>query len=156
MPAAEVGNAGLLAITEIFEIWEQHQRGEIPFKRLMRRTNPTRMALLAALAKGLDNPDRKAAGTSKDLLGLFDCIWTFARYPGVEPTNNLAERRIRPAVLWRKGSFGTQSERGSRFVERMLTVVATLKLQGRSVLDFIEQAIRAGRAGTAAPRLLPG
>lgn len=113
------------------------------------------MALLSALATSVNNPDRKAAGTSKDLRGLFDCMWTFARYPGVGPTNNLAERRIRPAVPSRKGNFGTQSERGGRFVERMLTVVATLKLPGRSVLDFIEQAIRAGRTGTTAPRLLP-
>ena len=69
--------------------------------------------------------------------------------------NNLVERRIRPAVLWRKGSLGTQSERGSRFVERILTVVQTLKLQGRSAVEFIEQSIRAVAAGRTPPSLLP-
>lgn len=156
MPAAEVGKAGLSAITAIFDVWERHQRGEIPFKSLQRRTRPTRMALLAALAKGVDCQDPKAAAMARDLLRLFDCIWTFARHRGVPLTNNLAERRIRPAVLWRKGSFGTQSERGSRFVERILTVVQTLKIQGRCALDFIEGAIRAQRAGTTPPQLLPG
>ena len=70
------------------------------------------------------------------------------------PHNNLAERLIRPAVLWRKNSFGTQSERGSRFAECMLTVAQTLRLQGRSVLDFVERAICANRLGESAPSLL--
>jgi transposase len=73
----------------------------------------------------------------------------------VEPTNNAAERSIRPGVQWRKGSFGTQSEAGSRFVESMLTVVATLKQQQRNVLEYLTAACEAALRGKAAPSLLP-
>jgi len=72
----------------------------------------------------------------------------------VEPTNNAAERAIRPAVLWRKGSFGTHSPGGSRFVERMLTVAATLRQQGRNVIEFLTRACEAALHGQAAPSLL--
>ena len=61
---------------------------------------------------------------------------------------------IRPAVLWRKNSFGTQSARGSRFAECMPTVTQTLKLQGQGVLEFVERSIRAHQLGKPAPRLL--
>jgi transposase len=74
---------------------------------------------------------------------------------GVEPTNNTAERSIRPGVQWRKGSFGTQSEAGSRFVESMMTVVATLKQQNRNVLDYLTAAHEAALRGAPAPSLLP-
>ncbi len=73
----------------------------------------------------------------------------------MEPTNNAAERAIRPAVLWRRISFGAQSESGSTFVARMLTVVATLQSQNRDVLDYLTQACRAVRKGQPAPSLLP-
>ena len=74
---------------------------------------------------------------------------------GAEPTNNVSERALRPAVLWRKGSFGSDSEAGSQFVERLLTVVATCRQQGRSLLDFLVAASQAALQGTAAPSLLP-
>ena len=71
-------------------------------------------------------------------------LWTFSQVEGVEPTNNQAERALRRAVLWRRKSFGTQSETGSRFVERILTVVTTLRQQGRSVLDYLKRACAVG------------
>jgi hypothetical protein len=74
---------------------------------------------------------------------------------GVEPTNNAAERSIRPGVLWRKGSFGTQSAEGSRFVESMLTVVSTLKQQQRNIFVYLTAACEAALHGEAAPSLLP-
>jgi len=73
----------------------------------------------------------------------------------VEPTNNTAERAIRPGVQWRKGSFGTQSEAGSRFVESMLTVVTTLKQQKHNVLAYLTAAHEAALRGEPAPSLLP-
>jgi transposase len=65
------------------------------------------------------------------LLAVEPALWTFVRVQGVEPTNNHIERLLRPAVLWRKRSFGSQSEAGCRWVERLLTVVQTRRLQGR-------------------------
>jgi len=91
----------------------------------------------------------------RELLKEERALWTFVRVDGVEPTNNLAERCVRPAVLWRKRSFGTQSAAGSVFVERMLTTVTTLRLQGRPVLDYLTAACEAALQGRAAPSLLP-
>lgn len=82
-------------------------------------------------------------------------FWTFVRVPEIEPTNNRAERALRPAVLYRKGCFGTHSSTGSRFVERIFTVVATLRQQGRNVMDYLTEACRRSQTGTPAPSLLP-
>ena len=82
-------------------------------------------------------------------------LWTFVDVEGVEPTNNTAERALRHAVLWRRSSHGTHSEEGSRFVERMLTVRATLRAQGRNVLEYLTQAVDASLRGLPAPSLLP-
>ncbi len=96
----------------------------------------------------------KTAGTCRELLAVEEALWTFVRVEGVEPTNNHAERMLRPAVLWRKNSFGCQSESGCRFVERMLTVVQTLRLGKRPVLAYLHEAIAAHRAGLPTPKLL--
>src|SRR5262249_39544238 len=85
---------------------------------------------------------------------MWAALWTFARVDGVEPTNKVAERALRPAVLWRKGSFGSDSEAGSRFAERLLTVVATCRQQGRRLLDLLVAAGEAARHGSPPPSLL--
>ena len=76
------------------------------------------------LRRGQENPDCKAAALSRELSKWWPALWTFARVEGVEPTNHVAERALRPAVLWRKGSFGSDSEVGSQFAELLLPVVA--------------------------------
>ena len=88
------------------------------------------------------------------ILKVFDALWTFAREEGVDPTNNHAERMVRPAVLWRKRSFGNQSVAGCQFAERILTTVQTLRLQNRPVLDYLQRALTAHRTGKASPSLL--
>jgi transposase len=82
-------------------------------------------------------------------------LWTFVHLEGVEPTNNTAERAIRPGVLWRKGSFGTHSAQGSRFVESIMTVVTTLKQQQRNILEYLTSACEAALCNESAPSLLP-
>ena len=94
---------------------------------LRRRLVPLQARLGRLLRRGQENPDRKAAGLCRELRRWWAALWTFARMEGVEPTNNASERALRPAVLWRKGSFGSDSEAGSRFAERLLTVVATCR-----------------------------
>ncbi|MBK7895593.1 MAG: transposase [Anaerolineaceae bacterium] len=79
----------------------------------------------------------------------------FVDQEGIEPTNNAAEQALRRGVLWRKRSFGSQSETGSRFVERILTVVISLRRQQRDVLDFLTDACQALVSGIAPPSLLP-
>src|SRR3954466_11469361 len=107
------------------------------------------------LWRGQDSPDRKAAGLSRQLQKWWPSLWTFARVAGVEPTNNGAERALRPAVLWREGSFGADSEPGSRFAERLLTVVASRRQQNRPVLDFLLAAVEAALRRSSPPSLLP-
>ena len=102
------------------------------------------------LEQGTVSGCAKTGGVCRDLLALETSLWTFVSVVGVEPTNNAAERALRHAVCWRKTSLGTDSERGSRFVERMLTVVASCRQQGRSVLDFLVQAVTKQK-----PSLLP-
>ena len=82
-------------------------------------------------------------------------LWTFVQVDGVAPTHTTAERALRPGVLWRKGSVGTQSEEGARFVANLMTVVATLKQQQRNVLEYLTAAHEAALRGEAAPSLLP-
>jgi transposase len=90
----------------------------------------------------------------RELTKWWPALWTFARVEGVEPTNNVAERALRPAVLWRKGSFGADSEAGSRFAWRLLTVAATCRQQGRSLLDFLVVASEAVLRGSPPPSLI--
>lgn len=114
-----------------------------------------RAAIHVLLRAGRESRCARTAGVCRDLLGLGSALYTFAAAEGVEPTNNAAERALRHAVCWRKTSYGTDSEAGSRFVERVLTVVASCQQQGRDILAFLTDAIQAARNGTPAPSLLP-
>jgi transposase len=98
--------------------------------------------------------ESKTAKFCANLLKVEPALWLFLRRAGVDPTNNLAERVVRTAVLWRKIAFGRHSEAGCRFVERMLTVVGTLRLQNRPVLAFLEQSLRAHRDSQESPKLI--
>ena len=84
-----------------------------------------------------------------------EALWTFAYAPGVEPSNNHAERELRRFVMWRRRSFGSQSERGDRFAERVMTVVHTLRKQDRHVLSFLRDTIAASLRGAPIPSLIP-
>ena len=106
------------------------------------------------LRRGQENPDGKAATLCRQLQKWWPALWTFARVDGLEPTNNGAERALRPAVLWRKGSFGSASNAGSHFAERLLTVVATCRQQGRPLLAFLVTAGEAALRGSPPSSLL--
>ena len=126
-----------------------------PAVQFQAKMRPRRRRVEAWLRRGTACRHSKTAGTCREILTLAPALWTFVDVPGVEPTNNHAERALRPAVLWRKGSFGTHSAIGSRFVERMLTVTTTLSQQQRNVIDYLTQACVATLHGQAAPSLLP-
>ena len=116
---------------------------------------PIRRAVARVLKAGQTCGVAKTAGVCREVLKVYDALWTFVRVESVEPTNNAAERAIRPGVLWRKGSFGTHSAQGSRFVEAMMTVGATLKQQHRHVLAYMTDVCQAAYTGMPAPSLLP-
>src|SRR5688500_2388033 len=97
----------------------------------------------------------KARRFYRDVLGVWSALWTFVTVEGVELTNNAAERALRRVVLWRKGCCGTDSETGSRFVERILIVTTTCRQQQRPALPFLAADVRAARAGLPAPLFTP-
>ena len=146
----------LLALSGVlFEYWPKvrdgtHSRAWF-VDEVLRAIRPDVQALLR---RGLRCRCAATRGTCRELLAWEASLWTFAFIEGVEPTNNHAERVLRGAVLWRKGSFGCTSEGGCRFVERILTVVQTLRLQGRPVLTYLQEALCADRKGVLAPKLL--
>jgi transposase len=153
--AEPIGRWGLVEIERLFALWHRFRAGEFDRKELRRRLIPLQARLGRLLRRGQKSPDWKAAGLCRELDKWWPALWTFARVEGVEPTNNVAERALRPAVLWRKGSFGSDSEAGSRFAERLLTVAVTCRQQGRGLLDFLVAAGEAALLGTAPPSLLP-
>jgi transposase len=108
----------------------------------------------SSLERGSRCACTKTAATCSELRRLWDCLWTFTRVAGVEPTNNAAARALRHAVIWRRISGGTDSAAGSRYVERMLSVVATCRQQKRSVLEYLTRCHRARRLGIEAPSRL--
>ena len=108
-----------------------------------------------ALRRGAACGCAKTEGACAGLLKVESALWTFAAEAGVGPTNNAAERALRHAVCWRKTSHGTDSAGGSRFVERMLTVLGSCRQQGRDALAFLTDCVRAERDGSSRPSLIP-
>jgi transposase len=153
--AARLGRALLTDAATMFAAWHRVRDGTLAHRRFWRQMRPLRRRVERRLRHGMTGTDPKTAATCRDLVQLATALWTFIDVPGVEPTNNAAERALRPAVLWRKGSFGTHRAAGSRFAEHMLTVAITLKQQGRNVVDYMAQACRASLQGQPAPSLLP-
>ena len=116
---------------------------------------PVRKEINALLLRGAFSGNRRLIGMCNELYNHRQWLWTFVDVQGIEPTNNTAERALRPAVIYRKLSFGTQSESGSRFIERMLTVSETCRLQKRSVYDYLTKAVTAHFSKQTPPSLLP-
>ena len=154
-PAAPLGKEALALIHQLFTVWHQFRDGTLDRAGLQAAMQPVQDAFSAVLEDGLRGDDPKATTLCHSLDRLWPALWTFVDEPGVEPTNNAAERALRPAVLWRKGSYGTQSEAGTRFVERLLTVSATCRQHGRSVLTYLTEVCTAAQRGRPPPSLLP-
>lgn len=151
----EIGEALRGQARQMFQWWHRVRDGTLAHRTFTSYMWPVRREVERLLEAGQTCGVPKTEGTCRDILKRRQALWTFVRHEGVEPTNNAAERAIRPGVLWRKGSFGTQSAEGSRFVEAMMTVVATLKQQHRNVLDYVTAACEAALCGEPAPSLIP-
>jgi transposase len=146
----------LLAATKwLFRWWRQVKAGAMDRAAFQERVKPLRGRVEQLLEDGSRFDNKKVAGMCRAIHKLAPAMWTFVDTEGVEPTNNFGERQIRPAVLWRKGSFGTQSNSGSLYVARVMTVAATLKQQGRSALAYLTAACRAANAYQPGPSLIP-
>lgn len=153
--ARHVGQELLRLTQTMFRQWHRVRDGTLSRVAFQRKVAQLRISFEAQIKRGVGCSAPKVSGMCWEILSALPALWTFAYVPGVEPTNNLAERCLRQGVLWRKTSFGTHSAEGSRFVERMLTTVATLKLQQRNVLEFLVAASEAALYGGRPPSLLP-
>jgi transposase len=146
----------LLALSNrLFRHWHRVRDGTLQWDRFQERMNRLRREVKQALQEGSRCSCARTAATCFEVLKVEEGLWAFARVQGVEPTNNAVERALRHAVIWRRISGGTDSVDGSRFVERMLTVAASCRQQGRNVLDYLTTCFEADCRGQALPSLLP-
>jgi transposase len=148
----------LLAQTELmFTCWHRVRDGTLMRPAFQEAMKPIRQEVEGLLQLGVFLVNHaQTQATCKNILKRKVALWMFVEQEGVEPTNNAAERALRRGVIWRRHSFGTQSQAGSRFVERILTSVISLRLQRRHVLDFLTEACQALNEGKTFPSLLPG
>jgi transposase len=141
---------------EMFRLWARCRDGTITRVGMLRLMRPIREEVNRLLLRGVFSGNSKLKGMCQPLYHHRDWLWTFLDVDGVEPTNNASERALRPAVIWRKLSFGTQSAKGSRFVETILTVVETCHRQSRNSFQYLTAAMQAHFANQQAPSLLTG
>jgi transposase len=152
--AGALGRALLECTPLIFEYWHGYKDGLLTRQELQFWMKPVQQTVEQLLVRGKKLDIKAVSGSCADILAHRDALWTFVTLDDVEPTNNHGELELRDLVLWRKRSFGTQSERGERFAERVMTVVRTARKQGKAVLDFLVRSIRAHLDAAMAPRLL--
>jgi transposase len=155
------GKAGLIGgllveKTELmFKWWHRIRDGTIDRATFRRKMSRLRIEVENLLIDGELCGQRPISGKCKNILSESECLWVFVDHEGVEPTNNVAERQVRHGVMWRRLCFGTQSEGGSRFAERIMTVHATCRQQGRNILDYLTEACAAQINHGVPPSLLP-
>jgi len=150
-----VGRLLLEQVNLFFGLWHRVREGTLSRIDFQCAMQPIRSEVKNLLCIGTFVNQTQTRKTCQNILQLEQALWTFVDREGIEPTNNAAERALRRAVLWRRRSFGTQSEKGSLFVERIMTTVTTLRQQKRDVLDYLVTASHANLLGTTAPSLLP-
>jgi hypothetical protein len=135
--SAQVGEGLLKEVEEVFKLWHQLRDGKISRKQMQEEIAPVEHRVKGLLKRGSCCEHKKTRHTCERIVKLRRSLWRFVEVEGIEPTNNSAERALRRAVMWRRKSFGTQSETGSLFVERILTVMMSLRQQGRDIMESL-------------------
>lgn len=153
-PDGAIGRELLECMALIFEYWHGFKDGHLTRAELSFWMRPLQHDVEHLLERGSKSASEGMSGSCADILAHREALWTFVSCEGVEPTNNHAELELRDFVLWRRRSFGTRSERGDRFAERVMTVVRTARKQGLDVLNFLVRSITASIESAAAPKLL--
>ncbi len=153
--AGQIGDEILDYIKRMFRLWHRHKDEEMSRQTFQSAMKPIRENIERLLTEGMTCGHEKTQNSCALILKHKEALWTFVDIEDIEPTNNFAEQLIRFYVLWRKSSFGTQSERGNLFVERMMTTTTTCKLQKRNRYDYITAAVAAHLKNEPIPSLLP-
>lgn len=159
----QIGEALLRRQKRLFYWWRRVRDGTLSRAQFIQAVEKLRAGFKAELeeaaalpiGKREKSPMAKTVRTIREILKVEAALWTFVYVPGIEPTNNTAERGLRPVVIWRRTSLGSQSTAGSQFVGRILTVTRSLNAQDRNALEYLTEACRAKRLGLPAPSLLP-
>ena len=152
-PAGELGRQLLDYTGLLFDYWHDYKAGTLDRATFLAWMAPVRAQLESVLERGVASGIDRLAGSCANILEHRAALWTFVDVDGVEPTNNHAERELRAFVLWRRRSFGTQSDRGNRFAERLMTVAHTARKQRKDVLSFLTACCQAQLDGTRTPSL---
>ena len=153
-PAGKLGEKLLEYTSLLFAYWSRFRKKQLSRETLVERMAPVRLQLEAVLERLVSAGVLGVSGSCADILAHREALWTFVERNGVEPTNNHAERELRGLVMWRRRSFGSQSERGTHFAARMMTVAHTARKQGLETLAFLEACCALRPPGAAAPSLL--
>jgi transposase len=152
--AGPIGKEAGIITSHVFFLWKDFKAGAIDRQALKACLRSLKTELRELLEQGVTLDQKGVSKFCQNLLDLEPALWNFASYEGIEPNNNHAERVIRPAVLWRKRSFGADSDRGCRYVERILTAAQSCRLQNRRIYDFLLESITAHRTGSLLPSLV--
>jgi len=152
--SAATGTWGKAEVDRFFNLWHRFKRDEITRTQLQLEVIPIQARMGRLLRRGARCDHTKTEKTCRNLLKVFSSLWTCVHREGVEPTNNTSEQALRHPVQWRRTSFGTRSDEGSRFVERVLTITETCRRQGRDLLDFLTRSVKAQLQGILGPSLL--
>ena len=152
--ADRFGRDALALHARLFRLWHRFRGDHTHRPELMRKSIPLQKKFFELADRHLNSDDAEVRNMARALFFHSDRLFTFLEIPGVEPTNNSAERALRIAVQWRKVSFGNRSANGELATARLLTATQTCKIQQRSALDYLTEAVRCHRRGRPAPSLL--
>lgn len=145
----------LAYVRRMFSLWHLVREKSLTHKRFQDAMIFIRRAIEFLLGDGVKRGDKKTSASCKMILKLKESLWNFVDHLEIEPTNNVSERNLRPFVIWRKKSFGSQSIRGNHFIERVLTVAMSCKQQSRNFSEFVELALWSHFAQVSSPSLIP-
>jgi transposase len=152
-PDKKIGKALEKILAKACSAHRKHKEGKISLSQRNRRLVHARKKAEYWLYEGLANGSDKLSSLCNRLLDEFDKLWTFVKHLHIDPTNNMGERDLRKMVIWRKKSYGTRSSRGKRFVERITTIVQTLRKKKKNVLKYIQQSLISFYRGEKAPQI---
>jgi len=152
-PAGEIGRQLLDYTGLLFNYWHDYKAGRLDRATFLAWMTPVQAQVEAVLERAVASDIDRLAGSCANILAHRAALWTFVHVDGVDPTNNHAERELRAFVLWRKRCFGTQSDRGNLFAERLMTVGHTARKQHKDVLSFLTACCQAQLDGSRAPSL---
>ena len=153
-PDGKLGKRLLFELGEIFVHAKAYKTGSLNIEEMRRHIGYRKRRMYRILEEVMAEGSDEFMKLAERFLNQYEKLFLFTRYPDIECTNNIAERALRHIVIWRKTSYGTQSAKGSQFLERSLSVWMTLKMQGREALEFFTQAYQSRTDPSLAPAIL--